>query len=72
VNDSAKRLSKPIGNGRCGFCGQRLRLGVSSAGVRIFRCGTCGLFGQALTPPRKFRPKPSEKKRRRQRWHIAS
>ena len=70
MNDSAKRLSKPMGSGLCGFCAGRLSLSVSNAGVRIFRCTPCGLFGQALTPPRKFRPNPTEKKKRKRRWRI--
>ena len=71
VNGKPKGLTKPITTGRCGFCGQRLELSVSESDIRIFRCKPCGLFGQAITPPRCFRPRPGEKRRERRLWRVA-
>jgi hypothetical protein len=71
VNGKPKRLTKPITTGRCAFCGQPLGLSVSDSGIRIFRCEPCGLFGQAVTPPREFRPRPREKRRKRRLWRDA-
>jgi hypothetical protein len=72
VNSKSKRLRKPITMGHCTFCGQPLALSVSDSGIRIFRCQPCGLFGQAVTPPRVFRPRPREKRRKRKLWRVAS
>lgn len=65
MNTKPKHLTKPITTGRCAFCGEPLVLSVSDAGTRIFRCEPCGLFGQAVTPPREFRPRPREKRRKK-------
>ena len=55
---------------RCPFCRGRLELSISRSAVRIFRCRSCSLFGQAMTPPKIFWPRRKEVHRRRRRWHI--
>src|SRR6266850_4857110 len=68
VNKFSKRLRQAIGTGRCSFCNGNLELSVAASRIRIFRCRPCGLFGQSLTPPIKFRPRPTEKRRKRKLW----
>lgn len=72
VDFRVKRMGVKRGNGHCAFCGRQLMLGVATSGVRIFRCDSCGMFGQAMTPPKEFRPTQEELKRERNRWRVAS
>jgi hypothetical protein len=72
VNVRPKASENLVVTGRCPFCGRPLELSVSSSSIRIFRCVLCGLFGQAITPTRKYRPRQTEKANRRKSWRVAS